>query len=160
VAILNIMISANSPADLLRNLGDEYDVSVVSPHNYFLFSPLLTSVAVGTNEDRSVVEPIRSFCRRKRSPHCITFYEAKATSVDVKNGKVVCEHISQIPADKKSFELEYDKLVVAGASGATRFRSIVQNVIILLFLPSSWRQVQHIRCSRCGKTCALPEDVT
>ena len=36
-----------------------YDVYAVSPRNYFLFTPLLPSTAVGTIEFRSIVEPVR-----------------------------------------------------------------------------------------------------
>lgn len=36
-----------------------YEVHVVSPRNYFLFTPLLPSVTNGTVEARSIVEPIR-----------------------------------------------------------------------------------------------------
>jgi hypothetical protein len=37
----------------VKSLGDSYDVTVVSPRNYFLFSPLLPSCTVGTLEDRT-----------------------------------------------------------------------------------------------------------
>lgn len=36
-----------------------YDVQVISPRNYFAFTPLLPSVTCGTVEPRSIVEPIR-----------------------------------------------------------------------------------------------------
>ncbi|KAG4968761.1 hypothetical protein JHK87_034412 [Glycine soja] len=35
-----------------------YDVQVVSPRNYFAFTPLLPSVTCGTVEARSIVEPV------------------------------------------------------------------------------------------------------
>jgi len=38
---------------------NQYDVTVVSPRNYFLFTPFLPSCVVGTVEPRSIVEPIR-----------------------------------------------------------------------------------------------------
>ena len=37
-----------------------YDVTLVSPRNYFLYTPLLPSAATGTVEPRSIVDPIRS----------------------------------------------------------------------------------------------------
>lgn len=44
----------------LKNLkSSNYDVEVVSPRNYFAFTPLLPSVTNGTVEARSIVEPIR-----------------------------------------------------------------------------------------------------
>ncbi|VFQ61775.1 unnamed protein product [Cuscuta campestris] len=42
-----------------------YDVQVVSPRNYFAFTPLLPSVTCGTVEARSIVEPIRNIIKRE-----------------------------------------------------------------------------------------------
>lgn len=41
-----------------------YDVEVVSPRNYFAFTPLLPSVTIGTVESRSIVEPIRKIMKK------------------------------------------------------------------------------------------------
>jgi hypothetical protein len=38
---------------------DLYDVTVISPRNYFLFTPMLAGASVGTVEYRSITEPIR-----------------------------------------------------------------------------------------------------
>lgn len=43
-----------------------YDVQVVSPRNYFAFTPLLPSVTCGTVEARSIVEPIRNILKKVR----------------------------------------------------------------------------------------------
>jgi len=49
----------------LKNLKDpSYDVQVISPRNYFAFTPLLPSVTCGTVEGRSIVEPIRNIIRK------------------------------------------------------------------------------------------------
>ena len=51
----------------LRNLDSKlYDVQVISPRNYFAFTPLLPSVTCGTVEPRSVVEPIRRILEKVR----------------------------------------------------------------------------------------------
>jgi hypothetical protein len=39
---------------------DLYDVTLVSPRNHFLFTPLLASSAVGTLEYKCIQEPVRS----------------------------------------------------------------------------------------------------
>jgi hypothetical protein len=50
---------------LLKDLDASlYDVQVVSPRNYFAFTPLLPSVTVGTVEARSIVEPIRNMVKK------------------------------------------------------------------------------------------------
>lgn len=41
-----------------------YDVQVISPRNYFAFTPLLPSVTCGTVEARSIVEPVRKIIKK------------------------------------------------------------------------------------------------
>lgn len=49
----------------LKNIkSSSYDVQVISPHNYFAFTPLLPSVTCGTVEARSIVEPIRTITKK------------------------------------------------------------------------------------------------
>lgn len=36
-----------------------YDVTVISPRNYFVFTPMLAGASVGTVDYRSITEPIR-----------------------------------------------------------------------------------------------------
>jgi NADH dehydrogenase len=53
---------------LLKQLDvGEYHVTVVSPENHFLFTPMLPSATVGTLELRSLVEPIRQIVKRVRA---------------------------------------------------------------------------------------------
>ncbi|KAL0321199.1 UNVERIFIED_CONTAM: External alternative NAD(P)H-ubiquinone oxidoreductase B2, mitochondrial [Sesamum radiatum] len=52
--------------NFLKNLKNQsYDVQVISPRNYFAFTPLLPSVTCGTLEPRSIVEPIRNIVRKE-----------------------------------------------------------------------------------------------
>lgn len=44
---------------------DLYDVVLVSPRNYFLYTPLLPAVAAGSMEERSIVEPVRNLMHNK-----------------------------------------------------------------------------------------------
>ena len=86
-----------------------FDVTVVSPRNYFLFTPLLPSTTVGTVEFRSIIEPIRSV------PD-LTYYQAACETVDSVARRVECEAMS----DGHRFELEYDHLLIAvGADNNT-----------------------------------------
>ncbi len=79
-----------------------FDVSVVSPRNHFLFTPLLASTTVGTIEFRSIIEPIRNLS-------FIKFYQAYCVSIDEVNNKIICEDIDT----QFRFEVEYDLLVIA-----------------------------------------------
>jgi NADH:ubiquinone reductase (non-electrogenic) len=91
---------------LLDNLAKgRFDVTVVSPRNHFLFTPLLPSTTVGTVEFRSIIEPIRTACRLDP----FTFYQAFTTAVDPARKVVTCEGAT----DGAVFTLEYDLLVVA-----------------------------------------------
>ena len=59
----------------------KYDVKVISPRNYFMFTPMLAASAVGTVEFRSICEPIRNV-----NPFA-DYLEATATTVDsIKKG--------------------------------------------------------------------------
>lgn len=42
-----------------------YDVVLLSPRNYFLYTPLLPAVAAGSMEERSIVEPVRHLMHNK-----------------------------------------------------------------------------------------------
>lgn len=54
----------------------KYEVVLISPRNYFLFTPMLPSTAVGTIEFRSIVEPIR------KANEFIDYYEASCKAID------------------------------------------------------------------------------
>ena len=64
----------------------KYRVSVVSPRNHFLFTPLLASAAVGASPVESICTPIRPLVADKKA----RFYEAKAKALDKPNGIVYC----------------------------------------------------------------------
>ncbi len=55
---------------------------VISPKNFFLFTPLLPSVAVGTLTARSIMQPTRYVTRHKQRE--VTVIEAEARAVDVR----------------------------------------------------------------------------
>lgn len=62
--------------------SSSYDIHVVSPRNYFAFTPLLPSVTCGTVEARSVVEPIRSISRKVFSfPYIIVIFKSSSLLV-------------------------------------------------------------------------------
>lgn len=88
------------------NPGD-YHVTVVSPVNYFLFTPMLPSATVGTLELRSLAEPIRRIVSRVRGH----FLKAEALDVDFASRLV---EIAQEDADGNlvRFYLPYDKLII------------------------------------------------
>ena len=85
------------------NASKDLPLTVISPNNHFVFTPLLASTAVGTLEFRCIQEPIRTVLGPKGQ-----FVQAKARSLDPENKVIVCESVHN-----DTFELEYDKLVIA-----------------------------------------------
>lgn len=99
-----------------------YDVQVISPRNYFAFTPLLPSVTCGTVEARSIVEPIRNIIRKKRGE--IKFCEAECFKIDAKAKKVHCRSIKGVNAEsKEEFAVDYDYLVVAMGARPNTFNT-------------------------------------
>ncbi|EXJ56149.1 NADH dehydrogenase [Cladophialophora yegresii CBS 114405] len=104
---------------LLKKLDTEnYNVVVVSPRNYFLFTPLLPSCTVGTIEHRSIMEPIRNILRHKKAN--VKYYEAEATKIDYEKRIVYAKDESEIKGDVMETEIPFDMLVIGvGAENAT-----------------------------------------
>jgi NADH:ubiquinone reductase (non-electrogenic) len=88
---------------LIKRLRSRYRITVISPRNHFLFTPLLPSTTVGTVEFRSIIEPIRN------AREDISFYQAAAESVDPKRNHVVC--IGAVAGER--FVVHYDVLIIA-----------------------------------------------
>ncbi|KAK4695367.1 NADH:quinone reductase (non-electrogenic), partial [Lecanoromycetidae sp. Uapishka_2] len=127
--------AANSSSYVLsQQLSAKYQVLVISPRSYFVFTPLLNSTAVGTLEFRTALEPVRS----RRKPH-VEFLQGWADDVDFKSKTLTVEEsvvdpeqghaltgdrydeetTGQVKSEKtargkegKRFSVTYDKLVV------------------------------------------------
>ncbi|KAJ3102118.1 hypothetical protein HDU97_000760 [Phlyctochytrium planicorne] len=98
---------------VIKSLEKEgFDVCVVSPSNYFLFSPLLPEAATGTVEARSLMESARKICSRLSAK----FLEAEALDIDFAS-----KHVQVVSrCGKHRFAIPYDKVVVAvGATNNT-----------------------------------------
>jgi NADH:ubiquinone reductase (non-electrogenic) len=92
---------------LLHNLQkDRWDATLISPRNYFLFTPLLPSAVTGTVEFRSILEPAR---RRLRGVRVVEGY---AETVDWQRRQVAC--VGAVSGE--TFSLSYDFLVIAVGS--------------------------------------------
>ncbi|PIA55007.1 hypothetical protein AQUCO_00800024v1 [Aquilegia coerulea] len=107
----------------LKNVDSSlYDVQVISPRNYFAFTPLLPSVTCGTVEARSIVEPIRNIIRKKSGD--IKYWEAECIKIDAKNKKVHCRSNQDVNSEaKEEFLVDYDYLVIAMGARANTFNT-------------------------------------
>ncbi|TDL20534.1 NDE2, mitochondrial external NADH dehydrogenase [Rickenella mellea] len=104
---------------LLKSLDTEdYNVIVISPKNYFLFTPLLPSVAVGTLNPRSIIQPTRYITRHKK--RMVSVIEGTATEVDPTAKTVTFTDSSEIQGAISKTTIPYDYLVYAvGAENQT-----------------------------------------
>ncbi|XP_059661996.1 external alternative NAD(P)H-ubiquinone oxidoreductase B1, mitochondrial-like [Cornus florida] len=99
-----------------------YDVQVVSPCNYFAFTPLLPSVTCGTVEARSIVEPVRNIIKKRNGE--IQFWEADCLKIDAANKKVLCRsNLDEKLAGTNEFLLEYDYLIIAVGAQVNTFNT-------------------------------------
>lgn len=97
---------------------ENYNVIVISPRNFFLFTPLLPSCTTGLIEHRSIMEPIRNILRQKNGR--VKYYEAEATKIDAEKRVVYISDDSEVKGDVSHTEVPFDMLVVGvGAENAT-----------------------------------------
>lgn len=90
---------------LLRRLSPKrWDATLITPRNYFLFTPLLASASSGTVEFRSILEPAR------RRLDWVRLLEAEAESVEWQSKRVMCRSVVDPEAQ---FSVPYDDLVIA-----------------------------------------------
>ena len=81
----------------------DVDVTLVNRENFFLFTPMLHEVASGDLDPATIVNPVRKLLRR------VSFYEARAVTIDLHNKTVTVEH----GFDEHAHELHYDQIVLA-----------------------------------------------
>lgn len=99
-----------------------YDVKVVSPRNYFAFTPLLPSVTCGTVEARSIVEPIRNIIKKRNGE--IQYWEAECVKIDAANKKIRCRSvIDNSLVGNEEFLVDYDYLVIAMGAQVNTFNT-------------------------------------
>lgn len=95
---------------------DKYEATVISPRNFFLFTPMLAGASVGTCEFRSITQPIRG-----ANPG-VDYLEATCTAVNFEEQTIDCEMVSceGNSCDIEDLKLQYDHLVVSvGATSNT-----------------------------------------
>ncbi|CAF0888279.1 unnamed protein product [Adineta ricciae] len=133
---------------LLKHIDtSKYEVICVSPRNYFLMTPLLPSVSVGTVETRTVIESVRSLIGPR-----VKYIEAHCVNIDPKAKVITCNtdgdsNVSRgddvkaiLPISKREggassriikdsartrpqFDMKYDILVVAIGSENNTFNT-------------------------------------
>ncbi|PSC72864.1 internal alternative NAD(P)H-ubiquinone oxidoreductase mitochondrial-like [Micractinium conductrix] len=102
-------------ARLARDIDPtKFDITVVSPRNHMVFTPLLASTCVGTIESRSVTVPIVDIQHALQQPQNF-YYAATCKAVHWEDRLVECSS-----EDGLRFFVEYDQLAIStGSQGST-----------------------------------------
>ncbi|MBI4418971.1 MAG: FAD-dependent oxidoreductase [Ignavibacteriales bacterium] len=129
-----------------------FDITVVSPRNHFLFTPLLPSTTVGTIEFRSIIEPVRIARPETR------YYHAECVGIHQRRREIRCKGM----LDGRRFVLPYDYLVIAvGSSIATYDVPGVRQHALFLKELSDARAIRQkiIECLEQASQPNIPPDV-
>lgn len=89
---------------------DKFNITVISPRNYFLFTPLLPPTTVGTLEFRCITEPIRTV------PN-IRYFQSHCLGINTENQELTCRDVFM----GNQFNLSYDLLVFAVGARSNTF---------------------------------------
>lgn len=136
---------------LPKDISEKYEIVLVSPRNYFLYTPLLPAVATGTMEERSIVEPIRNVTIGKGE-----YYEAICQDVDPENKFITACFPKDAGFPEACFRMDYDHLIVSVGSVNNTFG--VKGVEDHCFFFKSIEDASRLRrqVSECFERAALP----
>ncbi|KAG8842705.1 NADH:ubiquinone oxidoreductase [Tulasnella sp. 330] len=151
-----ILGSGWAATSMLKSLDtEEFNVVLVSPNNYFLFTPLLPSVAVGTLEARSVIQSTRYIARHKARR--VSIFEAEALAVDPVKKTVDIADNSSIRGAVDHMTIPYDILVYAVGSEVQTFGipGVKEHSNFLKELPDA--EKLRDRVMDCIETAAFPD---
>ncbi|CEM16721.1 unnamed protein product [Vitrella brassicaformis CCMP3155] len=107
---------------------DKFDVVIISPRNYFLFTPLLAAASVGTVEYRSITEPMR-----KANPYA-SYFEGEATDIFPENRTIRMRTRMQTnDGSKIDLNVPYDMLVFSPGVKSSSFgvKGVYENCYFL-----------------------------
>lgn len=139
--------SGFAAVSLLRKVPlDACEVTLVSPRNHFLFTPLLPGTAVGTTEYRSVVEPVR------RARKGVRFVHAAVESLDL---VARVAHARSVDAGV-DVPLPWDRLVLAPGTANATFGvpGVAEHALFLKELEDA-RAIRE-RVVKCLEAASLP----
>ncbi|GAB4815644.1 hypothetical protein N2152v2_002690 [Parachlorella kessleri] len=131
---------------------ERYELILVSPRNYFVYTPLLPAMCAGTVEERSIVEAVRAVLGSKGK-----FFEATVKEILPEERTIVACFPEDAGFAEACFKIPYDKLVVAvgcvnntfgiaGVEQHTNFFKTVEDASRL-----------RLRVSECFERAALPQ---
>ncbi|KAK9839229.1 hypothetical protein WJX81_002839 [Elliptochloris bilobata] len=140
---------------LPRDAAESIDLTLISPRNYFLYTPLLPAVATGTVEERSIVEPVRRVLKKKGK-----YFEAICNDIDPVERSLVACFPPEAGLDEACFKVPYDMLVLAVGSSNNTFG--IKGVEDHCFFFRSITNANELRrrVSECFERAALPQSTS
>uniref|UniRef100_A0A383VLR6 NADH:ubiquinone reductase (non-electrogenic) n=1 Tax=Tetradesmus obliquus TaxID=3088 RepID=A0A383VLR6_TETOB len=136
---------------LPKDIKEKYEVVMVSPRNYFLYTPLLPAVAVGTMEERSIVEPVRNLVLGKGD-----YYEAVCKAIDPVRKELVACFPKDAGLDEACFKIAYDILIIGVGSVNNTFGVKGVAEYCQFFKSIEDANTLRKRISECFERAALP----
>ncbi|KAJ2928993.1 hypothetical protein H1R20_g8098, partial [Candolleomyces eurysporus] len=132
----------------------DYNIVVISPKNYFLFTPLLPSIAVRTLNPCSIIQPTQYITQHKS--HNVSVIEAEATDIDPTNKTVTFTDNSEIKGATSSTSIKYNYLVyVVGVEVQTfNIPSVKKHAVFMKELQDAERM--QCRFMDCLETATFP----
>ena len=134
------------------SLNDRYELVVVSPRNYFVYTPLLPAMCAGTVEERSIVEPVRSVLGGKGR-----FYEAKCTEIDPQERTIVACFPEDAGFPEACFKIPYDILIlgVGCINNTFGIQGVAEHTMFFKSVEDAAKL--RLRVSECFERAALPQ---
>ena len=132
-------------------LNDKYELILVSPRNYFVYTPLLPAMCAGTVEERSIVEPVRAVLRTKGK-----FFEAKCTDIYPEDRTIVACFPEDAGFPEACFKIPYDTLILGVGCVNNTFG--IKGVAEYTFFFKSVEDAAklRLRVSECFERASLP----
>eukprot|EP00232_Nephroselmis_pyriformis_P022767 CAMPEP_0182864046 /NCGR_PEP_ID=MMETSP0034_2-20130328/6967_1 /TAXON_ID=156128 /ORGANISM="Nephroselmis pyriformis, Strain CCMP717" /LENGTH=626 /DNA_ID=CAMNT_0024996293 /DNA_START=91 /DNA_END=1971 /DNA_ORIENTATION=- len=141
--------------NISAEVAAKYDIVLVSPRNYFLYTPLLPAVATGTVEERSVVEPVRNVLAGKGR-----YFEAACSQVMPDRKEIVACFPKDAGFPEACFKIPYDILVMSIGSVNNTFGTpgVEENSYGFKTIEDAKRL--RARISECFERASLPQTTT
>ncbi|KAG7667911.1 putative External alternative NAD(P)H-ubiquinone oxidoreductase B1, mitochondrial [Nannochloris sp. 'desiccata'] len=133
-------------------LSDKYELILVSPRNYFVYTPLLPAMCAGTVEERSIVEPVRAVLGNKGK-----FFEAKCTEIMPEERSIVACFPEDAGFPEACFKIPYDTLVlgVGCINNTFGIQGVQENTLFFKSVEDAGKL--RLRVSECFERSALPQ---
>jgi len=116
----------------ILNKNDNVKITMVSDENFFLFSPLLHKVAMGSIEPRHIAYPVRRLHWRDR----FKFVQASVEKIDLSTHKVI--------TTMGTLDFDYLVLALGSVTDTSKLNSLEDNVFMLKTLRDSMLIRNHI----------------